>query len=71
VDLWSTAHTFLPGHRVRVDLAPSSSPRWDVGANAYAPDGTAAEPVAARYTVHQGAARPSRLLLQVVPVAPS
>ncbi|WP_330440101.1 CocE/NonD family hydrolase [Streptomyces griseoaurantiacus] len=71
VDLWSTAHTFLPGHRVRVDLAPSSSPRWDVGANAYAPDGTAAEPVAARHTVHQGAARPSRLLLQVVPVAPS
>lgn len=70
VDLWSTAHTFLPGHRVRVDIAPSSSPRWDVGRNAFDPAGTTTEPTAAEYTIRHGAAHPSRLVLQVVPTAP-
>lgn len=71
IDLWSTAHTFLPGHRVRVDVAPSSSPRWDVGSNVFDPAGQAAEPVVAVYTIRHGAARPSRLVLQVVLTAPS
>jgi putative CocE/NonD family hydrolase len=69
VDLWSTAHTFLPGHRVRVDIAPSSSPRWDVGRNDFGPTGTTA-PAVAEYTVRHGAAHPSRLVLQVVTTAP-
>jgi putative CocE/NonD family hydrolase len=67
VDLWSTAHTFLPGHRVRVDLAPSSSPRWEVGGNSF---DRGAPPAPARYTVRYGAGRPSRLVLQVAPQAP-
>lgn len=71
IDLWSTAHTFLPGHRVRVDVAPSSSPRWEVGSNVFGPAGQAAEPVVAVYTIRHGAARPSRLVLQVVAPAPS
>ncbi|GAA3625396.1 CocE/NonD family hydrolase [Streptomyces chitinivorans] len=75
VDLWSTAHTFLPGHRVRVDIAPSSSPRWDVGRNVFEPAGAmragAMEaPTVAEYTIHHGAAHPSRLILQVVTAAP-
>ncbi|WP_437105560.1 CocE/NonD family hydrolase C-terminal non-catalytic domain-containing protein [Streptomyces sp. enrichment culture] len=44
MDLWPTAHTFLPGHRVRVDIAPRSSPRWDVGRNAFDPAGATTEP---------------------------
>lgn len=28
VDLWSTAHTFLPGHRIRVQVTSSCFPRW-------------------------------------------
>ncbi|NEC63041.1 CocE/NonD family hydrolase [Streptomyces sp. SID9727] len=71
IDLWSTAHTFLPGHRVRVDVAPSSSPRWDVGSNVFDPGGQAAQPVVAVYTIRHGAARPSRLVLQVVTPVPS
>ncbi|WP_258382858.1 CocE/NonD family hydrolase C-terminal non-catalytic domain-containing protein [Streptomyces sp. NTH33] len=70
VDLWSTAHTFLPGHRVRIDIAPSSSPRWDVGRNAFDPAGATTEPTAAEYTIRHGAAHPSRLVLQVVTTAP-
>lgn len=29
VDLWSTSMVFLAGHRIRVDIANSSFPRWD------------------------------------------
>jgi putative CocE/NonD family hydrolase len=70
VDLWSTAHTFLPGHRVRVDIAPSSSPRWEVGRNTFDPAGAAAPPVVAQYTIRHGAAHPSRLVLQVTTATP-
>ncbi|MFE0319093.1 CocE/NonD family hydrolase [Streptomyces albogriseolus] len=66
VDLWSTAHAFPPGHRIRVDIAPSSSPRWDVGVNAFAPDGEFAQPVVAEHTVLLGPGHPSRLVLDVV-----
>src|SRR5690606_31123207 len=65
VDLSSTAHTFLPGDRVRADIAPSAAPRWEAGRNAFDADGTAARPAAADYTIRHGAARPSRLVLQV------
>lgn len=70
VDLWSTAHTFLPGHRVRVDIAPSSSPRWDVGGNVFEPTGAVTAPEAAQYTIRHGPAHPSRLVLEVVTPAP-
>lgn len=64
VDLWSTAHVFAPGHRVRVDVAPSSSPRWEVGTNAFDPVG-ATPPAPADHTVHVGPRTPSRLVLTV------
>lgn len=70
VDLWSTAYTFAAGHRVRVDAAPSSSPRWEVGGNAFAAAGETAAPTAARYTIRHGAAHPSRIVLEVMPPAP-
>jgi putative CocE/NonD family hydrolase len=70
VDLWSTAHTFLPGHRVRVDIAPSSSPRWEVGTNAFA-DGADAVPTVAEYTIRHGAEHPSRIILPTVRELPT
>ena len=53
VDLWSTAHVFLAGHRLRVQVASSCFPRWD-----RVPD--------ARQEVHHDAARPSRIVLPVL-----
>jgi hypothetical protein len=29
VDLWSTSHVFLAGHRIRVQIAASDFPRYD------------------------------------------
>ena len=36
VDLWSTAIAFAPGHRIRIDVAGSNAPRFEVDLN----DGT-------------------------------
>ena len=51
VDLWSTAHVFMPGHRIRVQITGSCFPRWD------------RDLAAARRIVYHDAARPSRLIL--------
>jgi uncharacterized protein len=60
IDLWSTAHVFRPGHRIRVQIASSCFPRWD------------RHPASsrARHTVHHDPAKPSRIVLPIVlPVA--
>jgi putative CocE/NonD family hydrolase len=54
VDLWSTAHVFRPGHRIRVQVTWSSFPRWERHP---------APPV--RQRIHHGPTRPSRLVLPV------
>jgi uncharacterized protein len=51
VDLWSTAHVFRPGHRIRVQVTWSSFPRWDRA------DGPAQQ------RIHHDATRASRLVL--------
>ncbi|WP_354383859.1 CocE/NonD family hydrolase [Streptomyces sp. PvR034] len=52
VRLGAVGHVFRPGHRVRVEVAASNAPRFDVH-----------PPVPARHTVHHGGDLPSRLLL--------
>jgi len=54
IDLWSTAHVFLPGHRIRVQVTGSCFPRWD-------------RVFAAHQTVYHDAARPSALILPTRP----
>jgi uncharacterized protein len=60
IDLWSTAHVFQPGHRIRLQIAASCFPRWDR-------NGT----TVARQAVHHAPATPSRLVLPVVESAES
>ena len=33
IDLWDLAHTFLPGHRIRLEVASSNFPRFDRNTN--------------------------------------
>jgi hypothetical protein len=67
VDLWNTSHLFKRGHRLRVEVSSSNFPRYSRNLN------TAAQPeagdsfVTARQTVFHDAARPSRLVLPVLP----
>ena len=33
IDLWDLAHTFLPGHRIRLEISSSNFPRFDRNTN--------------------------------------
>jgi len=66
VDLWATANTFLPGHRIRVAVTSSSFPRFDRNLNTGGPIGVEAAGRPALNTVFHDAARPSRIVLPVV-----
>ncbi len=67
VDLWSTANVFKAGHRIRVDIASASFPRWDRNPNTGAPFGQDAELRPARNTILHDAAHPSHIILPLIP----
>lgn len=67
VDLWATAATFLPGHRVRVDVTSSSFPRWERNPNTGEDPAQATSWRTARQTVLHDAEYPSGLVLPVLP----
>lgn len=63
IDLWATGITFLPGHRLRVEITSSNFPRWDRNLNT-GHDGVASSATAiARQRIFHDAARPSCLTL--------
>jgi len=64
IDLWSTAHVFLPGHRVRLQIASSCFPRWD--RNPGRPESS----TIAYQCVRHDAAGPSRVILPAVRTNP-
>ncbi len=67
IDLWATANVFKAGHRIRVDIASASFPRWDRNPNTGAPFGQDAALRPARNTVLHDAAHPSHIILPVIP----
>jgi uncharacterized protein len=66
IDLWATGITFLPGHRIRVDITSSSHRRWDrnlnTGDRAYDSNQTAG----AHQSIYHDPQRPSRISLTIV-----
>ncbi len=69
IDLWDIAHTFLPGHRIRVEISSSNFPRFDRNTNTgneLGIDG-AADAVTANQRVFHDAARPSCVVLPSSP----
>jgi uncharacterized protein len=67
VDLSSTAQVFAAGHRIRVQVTSSDFPRYDRNLNTGGPFGEESDPRVARNTVFHDAARPSHLLLPLLP----
>ena len=61
-----TANLFMPGHRIRLDIASSNYPHFDVNPNSFEPEGlwTTMRPATNRIFVD--AARPSHVVLPVV-----
>jgi hypothetical protein len=69
IDLWFTSNEFLPGHRIAVAVSSSNFPRVDRNLNTGGDNVRDAEFVPAHQTVFHDAARPSYLVLPVVPAA--
>jgi hypothetical protein len=66
IDCWSSSNCFLPGHRIRVEIASSNFPQFDRNPNtghAFALD---AELSPATQTVYHDAAHPSHIVLPVI-----
>lgn len=67
IDLWSVAHTFEPGHRIRVEISSSNFPRYDRNLNIDSPHAEATErdmQVAMQRVFHD-ADRPSHISLPI------
>ena len=64
IDLWSASVLFKAGHRIRLDIASSNFPRFDVNPNT---GERFAErrlpPITARNTIHMGKEHPSHVIL--------
>jgi uncharacterized protein len=69
IDLRATSNVFLPGHRIRVDIASASFPHWDVNPGTGQPLGEAtwADLRTATQRVFHDAGRPSQVVLPIVP----
>lgn len=69
IDLVATSNVFLAGHRIRLLVTSSSFPRFDRNANTGNPVGSDSfeDLVPARQTIFHDGARPSHVLLAVVP----
>lgn len=67
VSAFPTANRFAAGHRIRLDIASSNFPHFDVNPNTGAPAGTESVPIVAHNRVHMSADQASALWLQVLP----
>jgi uncharacterized protein len=66
IDLWATGITFLPGHRLRVEITSSSHPRWERNLNTGESAVRSSRTAVASQTIFHDAVRPSRISLTVV-----
>ncbi|GGA67257.1 X-Pro dipeptidyl-peptidase [Pseudoclavibacter endophyticus] len=71
IDLWATSWCFAAGHRIRIDIASSSYPNWDVnqggaGNNALVEPGSGAR---ATQHIHHCTAFPSHVVLPLIPAS--
>ena len=67
IDMWSTSHTFLAGHAIRLEVSSSAFPKVNRNLNTGGPLATETEPVVATNRVWHSADAPSRLILPVIP----
>jgi putative CocE/NonD family hydrolase len=71
VDLWSTSMVFNKGNRIRVQIASTSFPGYDVNPNNGLALDVPSGPRVAHNVVHLNSAHPSRLTLPVAPFLPA
>lgn len=69
IEAFPTANLFKAGHRIRVDVASSNFPHFDINPNTGMPAGADSPPLVARNRIHVGDAHPSHILLPYIPGA--
>ncbi|HUE87502.1 MAG TPA: CocE/NonD family hydrolase [Vicinamibacterales bacterium] len=67
IDVGVTSNLFKAGHRIRLEVSSSNFPRYDRNPNTGGPFGEDARLQTAEQTVFHDVARPSRLMLPIVP----
>ena len=67
IDLWATSHVFLPGHRIRLEIASSNFPRFDRNLNTGEDQATGTRRQTARQTIFHDSRYPSHIMLPVIP----
>ncbi len=66
IDMWATSNLFLPGHRIRLDVASSSFPRWERNLNTGQSSAATAEARVAHQTILHDSDHPSFVMLSVM-----
>jgi predicted acyl esterase len=64
---FATANLFKAGHRIRLDISSSNFPKYDVNPNSFEPEGQAETPRRATNRVWMDKARPSHVVLSILP----
>lgn len=67
IDLWATSNVFRAGHRIRLEISSSNSPRFDRNLNTGESAATSTRMTTANNTILHDAQNPSALILPVVP----
>ena len=68
IELPPISNVFGAGHRIRVDVASSNFPRFDVNPNTGEPIGRHTHAIRATNTVYVDRDRPSQIVLPAVPI---
>lgn len=67
IDVWSTSNVFLVGHRLRLEISSSNSPRFDRNLNTGEDQAHATHLVTATNTIYHDRQHPSALILPIIP----
>jgi putative CocE/NonD family hydrolase len=67
IEAFPTSNLFKRGHRIRLDVSSSNFPKFDVNPNTGAPEGEGLVQRVAVNTLFLDAARPSRVVLPIIP----
>lgn len=67
IDVWSTSNVFLAGHRLRLEISSSNSPRFDRNLNTGEDQAHATRMVTATNTIYHDREHPSALILPIIP----
>lgn len=65
IDLWSTSLVVGPGHRVRIAISSSNSPRFEPNPNTGKPSGADGKTEVATNTIYMNAKHPSHIVLPI------